>query len=372
MKLSKNILLFLKLPPPLTGATLMNKFVAESKLLKDNFNIDLIPISYKTKIEDVRIFSFHKIVTIFKLHIRLIAALIKFKPKLIYFQISPLGWAFYRDCTYIVFMKMFRSHIIYHMHGKGVQEYAASSPFRRKLYKWAFKKSSVICLSESLTTDLSNIINYKPYIVNNGIPIVSLASRANNKGNNTIHVLFLSNLIVSKGIFVFLDAIRIFHNKFNGNIIASIVGKETELSREELNSEIEKRSLSQYVNYLGAKYNDEKNEIYQNTDILIYPTYNDVWGLVILEAMQFSIPVIASREGAIPEIVDDGITGFLVDKHSPEQIAEKLELLLKNADLRERMAKAGREKFLEKYTLDIFEKNIIAVFQDIIKKDNEK
>jgi len=362
----KKITLFLKLPPPLTGATLINSYIADSPLVKDHFSIKLIPISFKTNIEDVSIFSFYKIKTIFHLYIKLIANFIRFKPDLVYFQISPLGWAFYRDCTFVFIMKLFGKHIVYHMHGKGIGEYVSKSLFRKKIYTWAFKNSSVICLSESLESDITTIYPKKPYIVNNAILVIPSGSRIHEKEKDTIHILFLSNLIVSKGIFVFLDALTLLNTNLLPKIKVSIVGKETEINGKIVESEIEKRNLSPFVHYLGPKYDEEKNEIYQNSDILVYPTLNDVWGLVILEAMQFGIPVIASREGAIPEIVEDGTTGFLVDKLKPEQIAEKLEILINDSDLRQKMGQVGRVKFLEKYTLEIFEKNMVNVFNDVL------
>jgi glycosyltransferase involved in cell wall biosynthesis len=82
--------------------------------------------------------------------------------------------------------------------------------------------------------------------------------------------------------------------------------------------------------------------------------------------MQVGLPVIATIEGAIPEIIDDGITGFLVDKSSPKQIAEKIQLLIDNPDMRSRMGIAGRKKYEEKYTLEIFEDNLKKVFEEVI------
>jgi len=84
--------------------------------------------------------------------------------------------------------------------------------------------------------------------------------------------------------------------------------------------------------------------------------------------MQFGIPIIATREGAMPEIIDDKITGFLVDKNQPEQIAEKIKILFNDEELRRKMGEAGRKKFLEKYTLEIFEQNMKKVFDGILRK----
>jgi len=366
MKDKTRILLFIKLPPPLTGATLINSYVNNSKLLNDKYNIQTISISFKKTIEDVRIISFKKIIIVINLYLKLFISLIRFKPKLIYFQISPIGWAFYRDFIYVLIIKLFRKHIVFHLHGKGIKDACENSYFKKLIYKFAFRGSSIVCLSNMLANDINQVYAGTPYIVNNGIPIFSdILECAFHDEKNKIEVLFLSNLLYSKGILVFLDALSVLDTSSREKIQVKIVGNEAEISSTMLNKEIKKRGLQNFVVYIGPKYGEEKLNIYHNTDILIYPTLNDAFPVVLLEAMQFGIPVIATREGAIPEIVDDGVTGFLVDKHSPDQIAEKIKIFLDDDVLRTKMGKSARKKYLEKYTIEVFEKNLIDVFQKI-------
>ncbi len=369
---SKNkILLFIKLPPPLTGATLMNQYVATSKVLLNKFDLKIIPISYRGTINDKHKYSLKKFFKIIKIHYKLFKEIVAFKPSLVYFQISPLGAAFLRDCTYVFWLKIFKRHTVYHLHGKGIREASKRSVILRSLYKWAFKNSSVICLSNALTNDISEIYNGNPYIVNNGIPEIGKHLERNYSNNAPINILFLSNLLYSKGIIVLLDALTLLDETYHKKIKVNIVGSEADLTGSEINNEISNRNISHFVEFLGPKYGDDKNKIYQNTDILVYPTLNDVWGLVILEAMQFGIPVIASIEGAIPEIVDDGKTGFLVEKNKPNLIAEKIVNLIEDSNLIEKMGLAAREKYLKYYTLDTFEQNMLTTFTDILNKNNE-
>lgn len=365
----KKILLFIKLPPPITGATLMNTYVAESKIISQNFITKLIATSYKQKIEDVRILSFRKMHTFFNLHFRLLQNLVRFKPDFVYIQISPLGLAFFRDCTFIIVIKLLRIHIVYHLHGKGIKTVAERNLLQRRIYKWAFKNSSIICLSDNLTYDIESVYAGKPYIVNNGIPLAQQQSKSNKPLlKSKINILFLSNLIVSKGIMVFLNAISELSNESKDILSISIVGKEAEISAFTLVNEIKQRNLQHFVQYLGPKYDQEKETILRNMDILVYPTLNDAWPLVILEAMQFGLPVIASKEGAITEILDDGVTGLLVDKNNSSQITRALEILINNPELRLRMSEFGQNEFFEKYTLTHFENNLMEVFSSILKK----
>lgn len=359
---NNHILFILKLPPPLTGATLMNKYVAESNLLKNNFNIKIIPVSYKRKINQISVHI--KFIKVIFYHIILLKDLLLFRPKIVYFQLSPLGYAFLRDCSFIIWLKVFKVHTIYHLHGKGINEVAKKSKFLKYIYMWAFKNSSVICLSNILVSDVSDVHFAKSYIVNNGIPNISV-DFLERKNNNKIQVLFLSNLIYSKGIIDFLDSISLLRELYKEKLSVKIVGSEVEIDKFKLNYEISKRNLNDLIEFLGPKYDKEKYEYLKYANVLVYPTLNDAFPIVILEAMQFGIPVIATKEGAIPEIVDDDITGFLVDKHKPEQIAEKLKILFENDELRTKMGIAAKKKFLEKYTIEVFERNLFEAFIEI-------
>jgi glycosyltransferase involved in cell wall biosynthesis len=72
----------------------------------------------------------------------------------------------------------------------------------------------------------------------------------------------------------------------------------------------------------------------------------------MLEAMSSELPVVATRVGGIPEMVDDGETGILVDPHNPEAVADALTRLLTDKNLREYMGQRGREKILAMYSID--------------------
>jgi glycosyltransferase involved in cell wall biosynthesis len=102
------------------------------------------------------------------------------------------------------------------------------------------------------------------------------------------------------------------------------------------------------------------------SDIFTLPTYTECFPLSIVEAMQASLPVISTDEGAIPDIVDDNETGFIVNKKDPEDLADKLKILIEDKDLRLKMGQRGREKFLNNYTFEIFEKNMDQVFKKVI------
>lgn len=81
--------------------------------------------------------------------------------------------------------------------------------------------------------------------------------------------------------------------------------------------------------------------------------------------MQHNLPCISTTEGGIPDIIDDGKIGFLVPKYNAQTLAEKIQVLLTDAELRQRMGKAGREKFEKDFTLEVFEKRMDEILNNM-------
>ena len=99
---------------------------------------------------------------------------------------------------------------------------------------------------------------------------------------------------------------------------------------------------------------------WKDADIFVFPTYyhNECFPLVILEAMEQGLPVIATNEGGIPDIIDNGNSGYTVEKNNPSSLASAIERLLKEPELRNSMGVAGRRRFEEKFTEEVFEKRM--------------
>src|SRR5947207_13809257 len=85
------------------------------------------------------------------------------------------------------------------------------------------------------------------------------------------------------------------------------------------------------------------NQFLVVSDILLLPSELESFGLVALEAMACEVPVIATRVGGIPEVVRDGIDGFLYEVGDIRSMADGCLSILKNTDIREHMGKAARE-----------------------------
>ncbi|MDD4972366.1 MAG: glycosyltransferase family 4 protein [Paludibacter sp.] len=183
-----------------------------------------------------------------------------------------------------------------------------------------------------------------------------------------VKILFLSNLIESKGVFVLLDACSILHKK-GFDFVCDFVGAEGDLNTAQFNERVNQLQLAGHVNYLGKKFGSEKQDILANADIFAFPTYysKECFPLVLLEAMSEGLPLISTYEGGIPDIIEEGVNGFLIPQQDATLLAGKLEMLITNPGLCLKMGNAGILKFKREFNLEIFERRIVEI---IVNKNN--
>jgi glycosyltransferase involved in cell wall biosynthesis len=121
--------------------------------------------------------------------------------------------------------------------------------------------------------------------------------------------------------------------------------------------------------FLGRLGPDKLRAFYENSRFVVVPSlWFEQFPMVILEAMGLGLPVIASRIGGLPEIVEEGVTGHLFEPGNAEDLAEKVRSLWRDPSLCQRMGKAGQQKVMREYSQDAYYHNLMAVYQTAIKR----
>lgn len=356
------------LPPPVNGVTMMGSLVAQSEQLRNTFDVRLIPFRSADSIDDIGRLNLKKLKRALYFSWRLLVECLVFKPHLVYFTLTPTGTAFYRDLLYVFILKMTFRRRIFHLHGKGIAKASGKSLITRLLYTWAFNGSSIILLSPLLYDDISGVAKKEQcfYLPNGIADFDEMEINTSEKlCDKAPHILFLSNLIRTKGPMVLLEAMSILVRK-NVEFKASFAGAwESEAFKEEFESYLRDNDLTSAVAYIGPKYGLEKENILANADIFAFPSYNDTFPLVILEAMRQGLPIVSTYEGAIPDMVQDGENGLLVPVRNPDLLADRLLLLISNPLLRKRMGLIGRKRYELGFTKISFEKGLHKILDEV-------
>lgn len=179
-------------------------------------------------------------------------------------------------------------------------------------------------------------------------------------------VLFTGRLTVHKGVDYLIKAAR----EIKGEVL--ILGDGPE--RKYLEKLIQEYQLTntRILGYMNPKEQVHFKEFYARADVYVAPsTWNEPLGLVILEAMAARTPVIVTRTGGVTSLVKDGYNGYLVKAHNSSQIAQKVNYLLRNDELRHKMGERAHSVVKERYTWKLIAKQFERIYQKFAYSTHE-
>lgn len=363
------VLFIMHMPPPVHGAAMMGQYIHDSELINQQFDCHYVNLALAKNLTDIGKGGLGKLKDFID-KLRAIRQQVKtIKPDLCYVTPNAQGKAFYKDYITVQLLKKMGCKVVIHYHNKGVSS-KQNKLIDNLLYKSFFKQLKVILLAETLYHDIQKYVAKKDvFICPNGIPPINDTKQDKETHSKPVEILFLSNLIESKGPFDLLKACKILKQK-GLSFHCSFIGSEGDISKEQFLKKINELELNSHVAYLGKRFGAEKQTTLAQADIFAFPSYYhyECFPLVLLEAMQYKLPIVSTYEGAIPQMVENNKNGFLVKQRNIEELADKLELLLIQPEMRLNMGLAGFRKYTEEYTINRFEQNINRIFTEVLAK----
>lgn len=190
------------------------------------------------------------------------------------------------------------------------------------------------------------------------------------KQNQSVHIVTVCRLQRKKGTKYAIRAIAQLIDK-GYKICFSIIGDGP--CRKELERLIRKLHVEQYVELKGWKNQDEIVEILNTAHIFVLPSVTTPTGTqegipnALKEAMAMGIPVVSTYHAGIPELVENGVSGFLVPERDVSILRKKLEYLITHQQEWKRMGKAGRKKVLQEFEIEKTNDRLIKIFEMLLK-----
>jgi glycosyltransferase involved in cell wall biosynthesis len=225
----------------------------------------------------------------------------------------------------------------------------------------------VLCTSKAHQADLSRFIEpAKIRVVHNGVDRKSIGYGRGSHDHRDYKILMIGSITENKG---HTDAIRALHALIqNGlKITLTIVGDGNQKYIRQLKLLQERSGLAGHIRWEGFKINTD-NYI-SDSDILLMCSRFETFGRVVIEAMSFGCPVIASNAGGISDILDDGVNGFTYDHGDFETLTRKIMMLLKNKELYAQISNNALRSFNEKFTKDRYVREMVHLLDDVIASD---
>jgi L-malate glycosyltransferase len=249
------------------------------------------------------------------------------------------------------FKRKFKTPYIVSLRGSDVPGYSERFTliynFLTPLIKNIWKKADrVVANSEGLKKlAFETKPNQEIEIIYNGIdieefkPVIrSLAS------DGKVKLLCVSRLTERKGINYLIDAFKIISEEHN-NIFLNIIGEGD--AKDELVKQAENLSIRDKINFAGRIKHDQLPKIYERADIFVLPSLNEGMSNTILEAIASGLPVVATDTGGTQELIKDGVNGLVVKMKDTNDLAEKIEKLINDRGLRQKMAEESRNLALK-------------------------
>ena len=405
----KHILFITPLPPPVHGSAMVSQCIKDSELIRGEFDCDFVNLSTSRRMDEIGKGGAKKLLRFAGSFFLLFYKLLVHRYDLCYLAITCHGVGFLKDAPFVLLCKLFGRRIVIHQHNKGMSGCIDRWPYRW-LIPYIYKHARVILLSWHLYPDIAQAVKREQVMicpngiaaeqqvncddsqVNAALPRLGVnqsqgddspatplrftsSSAAINRSEAalltahrsplTVNLLFLSNLIPSKGVYVLLDACKVLMDRglsFQCNFVG---GESKEMDRRVFEEAVKERGLEGRVLYHGPKYGEEKEHYWSMADVFVQPTYEDCFPLTILEAMQHGLPVVSTDEGAVPDMVADGENGFVCRRKDAEGLAMALERLLLDEALRHRMGAEGYRRYKENFTLQCFEQRFTEILREM-------
>jgi glycosyltransferase involved in cell wall biosynthesis len=204
---------------------------------------------------------------------------------------------------------------------------------------------SVFALTKNMKKVMQAIYNREITVIPTGIDIEDYADRSRGIEKETGKIiLFVGRLNQVKGVQYLLRAMKIVYEALPYARLILVGDGEERKNLEYLSDTLGIRDCVNFIGAIPFERTYEISDYMDKADVFVLPSLSEGLGTVILEAMASGLPVVATRVGGIPDILEDGVNGYLVEPGDFQDMAKKITLLLENQTLRHQLSEQNRKK----------------------------
>ncbi|MFW6148308.1 MAG: glycosyltransferase [Atribacterota bacterium] len=228
-----------------------------------------------------------------------------------------------------------------------------SQSMKKLISHYGIKKEIVV---------IPNAINLEVFQERNEEQCKKLVEQAGLKDNDIV-LLYVGRISFEKNVDKIIKALAIMKKRNITNVKLLLVGEGTAL--KQIKEMVYSVGISDMVKFIGAVNNEIIKYFYQISDIFTFTSTSETFGMVIIEALASGLPVLAIKAPGVVDIVTDGVDGLLVEDEI-SQFAERLEILVKNRNLRKKLSEGARNT-AQRYNVDTISDQMLNLYQRLIK-----
>ncbi|MCK4353366.1 glycosyltransferase family 4 protein [candidate division WOR-3 bacterium] len=290
------------------------------------------------------------------------------------YDIIHVHWVFPHMLFGWIGRKICGAKVVSSFYGVELKWVKKKMPFLKPFLKWSVKSSdSVTALSSYTIKEINKIAKREVWY----IPFGPAAKEWKDKTDRKLvslqkNILFVGRLVERKGIKYLIEAFNIIcRHEFNSCTL-TIIGEGPE--KKDLEKLAESRRLKDKVTFTGWVSENELRNYYQKCSLFVLPACIDSkgdtegQGVVLVEAMSYKKPVIASNVGGIVDIVKDGETGLLVPEKDPEKLAKAIMRILDDREFAFKLGEEGYRFVKLRFGWDEIINKLLSVYSKVLEE----
>jgi len=299
---------------------------------------------------------------IFQTYCRWIQILFTNRNSLVHFNLSLDKRSLIRDSPLILLARIFRSKIIVHIHGGVVLTKKDNPWWVKQLLRLNFSnrypKVVLSSLEEEIVRDMSK--NENIYILPNCIRLVEADSfqRTYNQVE-PLKLLFMGRIVPTKGLdYIYLALKSLKEKGMPFKFIMAGKGPDEDTYVEKFEN-----LLGDDFEFKGIVAGDAKTDVLRNSDVFLLPSFFEGLPIALLEAMSFGLVPLATDVGSIKHVIKDYNNGIIVKKHSADDLANSIQLLMSRREYMQELSINARSYIFENYNSSSYVSSLNKIYE---------
>lgn len=300
-----------------------------------------------------------------------IAGIISSRPRIAHYAITS-NWNMEKCLLFLKLARYTGAKTIAHLHGGEFIDFWTTLSTRRRTRALREMEhlDGFVTLSEGWRIAVIRLIGLAPervHVVHNPIhPDFEHSVLEFEPGRSGVNVLCFGVMDRMKGVLDILGAAA--RMPPDSPVRFQLVGPEREPGiRAEVEERIRECNWGRNVSILGSVFGDQKIKLFQEASIMLLPSYIENFPVSVIEAAAAGLPLVVTRVGAIPEFFEDEVSALFVDTGNGEQISRAIGRLLKDSDLRLRLASNAREVFTQRLKREKVMEQMASVYHAVLE-----
>lgn len=288
--------------------------------------------------------------------------IIRAREAIVHLHLAQKG-SFIRKFILFLFAKICLKKTVVHLHGSQFEKFMHSNNLTRFLTRFMFEHADrVLVLSSRWNKKVTNFAPRSCVVTLYNPTPLSFVKKSCDK---SVNALFLGRLGERKGTYDLISCI-----KKNSEVLRNRKTRFTlagDGDVEKIKKIVDAAGISDLVDFPGWISGNQKKSYLQNSDFVVLPSYNEQMPMSILEGMACGRPILGTNIGGVPEMIEDGKNGYLMEPGDVDRLGECILKLSSDSELRQQMGRRSREIVSHKFESSLIINQLLRIYEDVLR-----